>query len=391
MMPNSEQNSPNHTLQYALVQKAQQKLEQFIPKYQRLVKKEKKLQKENQQLREEIEHFNRELIEREKELEQFQNHFSDVFALLRQIKHEEQRSPAFHPRPPIRHRFLQQSMDSPEHEALRQKPLVLEQDILPLNIWLVSRNRFVEQIVSYYTRRRERLLIIENYQLVTRLIEVGLSPDIIITGAYDFGLDDPFHQSFFDFLEHRFYDLSSDFGLYELFVITLSASTPAKSDITKTYEDYHIQHKYISKLHGLQITVSELRFFLEIRRCQPDIMEAEITRTIYSMEEVTQAMRAVQKHQKTGLLVVFSDESPPDIRWAFQLVYLRGKLVKTDHTLESSVLITPDGEIKQLERSIIFTSFDSQYKLNPPHQLLFFPLYDHTVLREIEEERVPLF
>ena len=290
MMPDSEQNPPNHTLQYDLVQKAQQKLEQFIPKYQRLVENEKKLRKDNQQLREEIEHFNRELIQREKELEFLQHHTSDLLALLRQIKREEQRSPALHPRPPIRQQFLQQNFESLERKASKQKPLVAAQDFLPLNIWLVSRNRFVEQIVSYYTRRRERLLIIENYELVTRLIDIGIFPDIIITGAYDFGLDDPFHQSFFDFLEHHFYDSSSDFGLHEIFIITLSASIPAQSNITKTYEDYHIKHKYISKLHGLQITISELRFFLEIRRCQPDIMEAEITRTIYSMEEVTHAM-----------------------------------------------------------------------------------------------------
>jgi len=391
MISNKNQHPPNHALQYALLQKAQQKLEQFIPKYQRLLEKEKKLRNENQQLREEIEHFNSKLIEREKELEHFQGHISELLSLLHQIKQEEQRSPALHARPPIRQRFLQQNTNSSESGASIQRPIISEQDILPLNIWLVSRNRFIEQIISYYTRRRERLLIIENYELVKGLIEIDLFPDIIITGAYDFGLDDPLHQSFFKFLDRLSYDPNSNFGFHELFVITLSASIPAQLDIAKAYQDYHIRHKYISKLHGLQITISELRFFLEMRRCQHDIMEAEIKKEICSMEEVTHGMRAVQKHQKTGLLVVLSNETPPDIRWAIRLFYLQGKLVKTEHTLESPVLITPDGEIKQLEESFVFTSFDSEYTLNTPHQLLFFPLYEYTILREMNDEAITLF
>ena len=125
MMPNNKQNPPtNHAVQYALVQKAQQKLEKFIPKYQKLVEREKKLRKENQQLREEIEHFNRELIQREKELEFLQHHTSDLLALLRQIKREEQRSPALHPRPPIRQQFLQQKFESLKRKASKQSLLL---------------------------------------------------------------------------------------------------------------------------------------------------------------------------------------------------------------------------------------------------------------------------
>jgi hypothetical protein len=388
MVSNDEQYSPNNTEQHAQLQKAQQKLKEFISKYNELVESEKNLREENKQLREEIELFNRELIEREGELGQLQDYISDLLSLLKQIKQEEQRSPALHARPRIRKRYLQRDMNLLESESgiSEQELMVLEQEILPLNIWLVSRNRFIEQIISHYTRKRERLLIIENNKLVRQFIEVGLLPDIIITGAYDFGLDDPFQQSFFEFLEQVFRNSYDVFGLHELFVITLSASIPVQPDITNTYQDYHVQHKYISKLHGLQVTISELRFFLEMRRCQQDIMEPERQEEISSLEEVTHVMTEIQKLRKTGLLVVLSDEAPPDIRWAFQLFYLQGRLVKTEHTLETSALITPDGEIKPLEKRFIFTSFDSKYKINEPRQLFFFPLYDHAVRREMRED-----
>ena len=102
------------------------------------------------------------------------------------------------------------------------------------------------------------------------------------------------------------------------------------------------------------------------------------------MGEVTRMMTNLQQQHKTGLLMVLSEEVPPNIRWAFQLFYLHGKLVKTEHTLESSALITADGKIKPLEKEFIFSAFDSQYTLNTPQQLFFFPLYENVVIQEMK-------
>ena len=387
-----EKHIPEPASQYAAqLHKAQQNLKQFIPKYRRLVEAEKRLREENQELRSEIERFNRRLITREHELEQLQGYFSEFLALLHQIHREERRSPNLHARPHIRHHFLRHPANTSFREAGEPQYEVPQQTLLPLNIWLVSQNRFTEQIISFYTRRRERLLIIENAKLVRQLLEADFFPDIIITGAYDFGLDDPFQQSFSGFLEQIIRDMQAEAGLADCFVITLSASIPVQSETGLPYQGATHRHKYISKLHGLQVTISEVRFFLELRRCQHDIMEAERFHPISSMREAAQMMTELQNQNKTGLLVVLSDEDPPDIRWAFQLFYLRGKLVKTEHTLESSALITDDGTIEPLEKDFIFTSFDSQYTLNAPQQLFFFPLYEQTVIREIKEAPVSFF
>lgn len=106
------------------------------------------------------------------------------------------------------------------------------------------------------------------------------------------------------------------------------------------------------------------------------------------MGEVTHLMTDLQQQRKTGLLLVLSDETPPHIRWAFQLFYLHGKLVKTEHTLESSALITTEGDIQPLEKEFIFSAFDAQYTLNKPQQLFFFPLYEQVVRREMTTEPV---
>jgi len=389
MRPDDHEHVSEPPLPYSQLQKVQQKLKQFIPKYNKLVEYDERLRKDNAQLREEIERFNQALIAREQELGKLQNDLTDLLALLRQIKQEERRSPALHARAFVRKRFLQLDADLLERGVLDHDLRVPDQEMLPLDIWLVSRNRFVEQIISYYTQKRERLLVIEDYRVVKQLIEIGLFPDIILTGAYDFGLDDPFHRSFFEFLEQLPRRVDDAYPLPEFFLITLSASIPAPKENVKPDHKSQIRHKYISKLHGLQVTVSEVRFFLEMRRCQPDIMEAEIKQEIHSLAEVTHVMMTVQKQHKTGLLAVFSNETPPDIRWAFLLFYLHGKLVKTEHTLESSALITAEGDIEPLEKEFIFTAFESQYQLNPPQQLFFFPLYEHAVLREMKAE-VPL-
>lgn len=392
MARNHEEHLPETAPDYAAqLHKAQENLKQFIPKYHRLLEAEKRLREENRYLREEIEDFNRNLVKREQELDHLQAYFSEFLTLLHQIHREERRCPNLHARPHIRRHFLRHPADASSRETAEPPYTGMQQTLLPLNIWLVSQNHFTEQIISFYTRRRERLLVIENSKLVRQLLEAGFLPDIIITGAYDFGLDDPFQQSFIEFLDRIVHELQEKSGLAECFVITLSASIPAQSEIGLPYQGATHRHKYISKLHGLQVTISEVRFFLELRRCQQDIMEAECHSMITSMAEATQEMMALQNQEKTGLLVILSDEAPPDIRWAFQLFYHQGKLVKTEHTLESSVLITDDGKLELLEKDFIFTSFDSQYQLNAPQQFFFFPLYEHTVLQEMQETPVSFF
>lgn len=385
MRPDDDQSAAEQPFPYTQLQKAQEKLKQFIPKYQRLLAHEARLRQENAHLREQIERFNRKLIEREKELTHLQDHLTEMLALLQQIDQEERRSPALHARAGIRQHFLRQQAEQPAGELPQAALTIPAQAILPLNIWLVSRNRFVEQIISYYARKRERFLVIDDYRLVKQLIEIGIFPDILITGAYDLGLDDPSHQSFFEFLEQSLRASHHAAEMPAFFMITLSASAPPPPENVKSSQPGQIRHKYISKLHGLQVTISEVRFFIEMRRCQPDIMEAELSAEIQSLEEVTRLMTDLRQQRKTGLLIVLSDETPPNIRWGFQLLYLHGKLVKTDHTLESAALITADGDLKPLEKEFIFSAFDSQYALNQPQQLFFFPLYENVVLQEIKE------
>lgn len=384
---NEPQDAQAVSLYAAQLHKAQQNLKQFIPKYHRLVETEKRLRHENQRLQQEIEQFNQRLVQREQDVEHLQRQMTEFLAVLQQWHQEEYRSPALHARPLIRRQF-QQHASSAAGEDVSAKKTVPAQELLPLNIWLVSQNRFIEQIVGYYTRKRERLLIIKNCDLVRQLIESGFFPDMIITGAYDFGLDDPFHRSFSEFLDHILRTAPDVASVRDCFIVTLSASIP---EIPQgVYHDESGRHKYISKLHGLQVTISEFRFFLELRRCQPDVMDAEFSRRIKTMDQVTQVMTTMQHHRKTGMLIVFSEETLPDIRWAFQLFYLQGKLVKTEHTLESSALISDDGKIEVREKDFIFTAFDSQYQVNAPYSLLFFPLFEEAVLREMREEPVML-
>lgn len=358
------------------LQKAQQNLKQFIPKYRRLVDVERRLRQENRQLREEIEYFNQSLVQREQDLEYLQTHVNNFQAVVQRIHQEEQRSPALHARPLIRQQFFPHHADSTSIAG--EIPV---QDILPLNIWLVSRNRFIEQIISYYARHRERLLVLERSGLVRQLLEVGFFPDIIITGAYDFGLDDPFQQSFTEMLDEFSRRDPNQLGLQECFIITLSASIPTPSARGLPSRQQHERHKYISKLHGLHVTISEVRFFLELRRCQQDIMQADKHLAMGSLKGANPVITGIKRDQKTGVLVILSHEAPAGIRWALQLFFLYGKLVKTEHTLESSVLLTEDNDVEIQQDGFAQHTLNA-HPLNPPHQLFFFPLYQQTVLRE---------
>lgn len=381
MAQNDEQHISNPASLYtAQLQKAQQNLKQFIPKYRRLVDQEKQLRLDNRQLRSEIEHFNQALVTREQELETLQSQVDGFQALLQRIHHEEQRSPALHARPLVRKHLLK----ARQGDSSLPAP-VPPQDILPLNIWLVSSNRFIEQVISYYARKRERILIIEQGMFVRELLEVGVYPDIILTGAYDFGLDDPFQQSFSSLLDELSQHAPEESALHACFIITLSASIPTHPRPGQIFPHQQARHKYISKLHGLRVTISEVRFFLELRRCQQDIMEADMYAPIHSLSEVPPFITDVKRQQRTGVLTVLSHEESSNIRWALQCFFLEGALVKTEHTLETSAIITPEGKLEILQDEFPVPSIDAQYTANPPEHLFFFPLYEHTVIQEIQE------
>ena len=382
MAHNDEQRTSNSPSQYAAqLHKAQQNLKQFIPKYRRLVDLEKRVRLENRQLRSEIEHFNQSLVKREQERDALEFQNTEFRSLLQRIHQEDRRSPALHARPNVRRRFFH------PQDAAGQSPAPGApcQDILPLNIWLVSSNRFIEQVISYYARTRERLLIIEHGMFVRKLLEVGVYPDIILTGAYDFGLDDPFQQSFSAMLDELSQQSPEEAGLQACFIITLSASIPDQTGPDELFPFNQTRHKYISKLHGLRVTISEVRFFLELRRCQQDIMEAELHLTIDSLNDATPVMTDVQTQKKTGVLTILSDEAPPNIRWALQCFFLHGTLVKTEHTLEAAAILTPEGGLEVLQDEFPIPAIDEHYTVNPPEHLFFFSLYEHTVLQEMQE------
>lgn len=371
--------------QYAAqLHKAQQNLKQFIPKYHRLVEVEKRLRQENRQLRSEIEEFNQSLVSRERECHDLKYHLREFQTLVQHILQEERRSPALHARPGIRRQLAASDSDKRFLDVGAAR-----QDILPLNIWLVSSNRFIEQVIGYYARQRERLVIIEQGQFVRKLLEVGLYPDIILTGAYDFGLDDPFQQSFAALLDEIAQNAPREAALHACFIITLSASSPATSGPGQGSPFHDARHKYISKLHGLRVTISEVRFFLELRRCQPDILEPEQHLPITALHEATPLVAEVLAREKTGVVTVLSTEAPPNIRWALQCFFLRGQLVKTDHTLESPVIVSPSGELEILQDDIPMPQIDAEYVANPPEQAFFFPLYEHTV-RHVMQQPPPI-
>ncbi len=349
--------------------------------------RENDLQEENASLRKEVERFNSKLIEEEEELERLKQELEDAYFVLRQLNKEDVRLPLFQPRNALYEQRVAQCRSLTEQFHLDPPQEVHRQHSVALNIWLTTQNRFVDRIFGHYIRQRDHVLAIHKYDLVKRLISFGFLPDIIITGAYDFGLDDPTHQAFFEFLDQVFNQEQQEDVKHELFIITLSSTVPAQSSVVSQFRNYSIRHEFVSKFRGLQVTVSEVRFFLEMRRCRQDIMAAELFRKIEFLEEVDLAVLEIQADNRTGLVVVLSDEEPKDVRWAFQLFFLEGRLVKAEHTLESLMFFPNNNEASLLEQIVGLSSRDSQYQLNPPRQLFFFPLHQSAVLHEIRQEQ----
>ncbi|GAK60759.1 hypothetical protein U27_00657 [Candidatus Vecturithrix granuli] len=358
-------------------------IKQLTHKYNALVAYCNTLKQDNTDLREEVEEFNQKLIECEKELRDSRDREHAILSLLEQMRCEEQRIPLFQARNAIASRFSAQYADLLTRLHLEDEQEQAKQDISALNVWLATRNQFVTKFIGYYTRKRDRVLVIPEYPVLKQLLSIGLLPDIIITGAYDFGLDDPNHTAFSRFLDQVFQHTQEPLEPQEFFIITLSSSIPAQPCMMNTHGHHYARHEFISKFRGLQITISEVRFFLEMRRCQKDIMAAEITCSIHSMGDVARIMMQIQQHHHTGLLIVLSSDTPTDVRWAFQLFFLHGKLVKTEHTLESSVLFFDEVEERPIEKMFTLSSFNSKYRLNTPAQLYFFTLHQHAILREL--------
>ena len=355
-------------------------LRQLKQKYNALVGRYRALEEENTQLREEIEQFNQKLIARETSLEEMQRRLDGVAAYFRQTLSEEARLPHLHAAAAVRQRYVQELADLAARAALPLGEVVPEQDLFPLNVWLATKNRFVDKVIGHYVRQRDRVLVIEDYALVKQLIATGMLPDIIITGAYDFGIDDPTHLDFFTFLDQLFG--TSAHAPHDFFVITLSSTIPVESHCLTTPR-HVVRHEVISKFRGLQVTISEARYFLEMRRCRHDIMTPEMSLTVRSMGDVARLMLELQQQARTGVLVIFSDASPTNIRWAFLLFFMRGKLIKTEHTLESSVLFPTVADAEPLQKIFTLASLEEKYELNPPQQVYFFPLAIHALLREI--------
>lgn len=366
--------------------KTQTTPQQFVKRYKTLLSKYSRMEEEQALLREEIETFNQKLIEREGEIDQLRQQVDDVFTFLEHMQQEEQRLPLFEARSAVRDRFLKQSLPAAEQLNLEVESVPVRQDMLALNVWLATHNRFVNKIIGDYMRQRDRVLVIKDYEFLKHLITIGILPDIIITGAYDFGIDDPGHQAFFEFLDRVLPTMRRNSLLHEFYVITLSSTVPVQQCVITDHAGHVVRHEFISKLKGLQITVSEVRFFLEMRRCQRDIMRAEMALTLDYLEEVMPVILEIQHERKTGLLVVLSNDDPTSARWAFHLFFLKGSLVKAEHTLESSVLLPASDQETLLENIFVLSSIDTGFHLNPPKHLYFFTCHQHTILRELRQK-----
>ncbi len=363
-------------------QNAQKQLEK---EYQVLSIRYKRLQDQNTHLRDELEEFIQELNQRERKIARLEGCVNEWSALLQQIQREEFRLPPLFPRASTTRRMLGQ-IASQTSSSVPVLADIACQDMLALNVWLVTTDRFLKQVIGHYLRERDRVLVIENDEFLKQLVTIGMLPDIIITGTYDLGIDDPSHTAFFSFLEKVLEQADKDLVPQEFFVLTLSSTVPEDTTMTATLNTHQIRHEFVSKLRGLQITLSEMRFFLELRRCRPDIMEAETSLAIHSMGDVTQKVMELQQQQKTGGLIVLSEDSSAGVKWVFYLFFLEGKLVKTEHTLESSIALPPQIEDEFGEQEFTLPSFDSQHKLSGPGQYYFFPLSPHAILREMQNE-----
>ena len=352
--------------------------------------REQQLQEENAALQEEVERFNSKLNEEEEELGRLKQDLDDVYSVLRQLIGEDARLPLLQPRSGIYKQRVLQCRSLADQLCVEPPQEEFKQHLVALNIWLATQNRFVDRIFGHYMRQRDHVLAIHKYDLVKRLISLGFLPDIIITGAYDFGLDDPTHRGFFEFLEQVLCREQPEGFPHEFYLITLSSTVPEQSSVVNRSHNYSIRHEFVSKFRGLQITVSEVRYLLEMRRCRQDIMAAELVRQIEFLEEVEIAVLELQAENRNGLLVVLSDEDAKDVRWAFQLFFLEGRLVKAEHTLESKIAFPKDNDASLFEHILEISTRNSDNKLNPPCRLFFFPLHQSAILHELQQEQFSL-
>ena len=355
-------------------------------KYHILLTRFKAMQQENDQLREEIESFNSKLIEREHQLDHVKEQMEEMVSLLQQMHQEDTRLPVFQARSSVQERERQENAPVAKRLQLEENNDAAPQEILALNIWLATHNRFMDKILGQYLRQRDHVLCIPNYENVKQMLNMGMLPDIIITGAYDFGLDDPRHLAFFQFLDETLSRPKHPMPPHEFYVLTLSSSVAEDASVVTQHRHHMVRHEFISKFRGLQVTISEVRYFLEMRRCRKDMMRSELMRNISSMGDVARTIQEIQEQQKTGMLDVLSDDNAAQARWAFQLFFLQGKLLKTEHTLESSVVFPNANDDKPLEKIFTLTSLESAHKLNPPRHLFFFALTRHAVLREVRNQ-----
>ncbi len=364
---------------------------QLIQRYNALLARHKTLTKENALLREDVEDFNRKLLECERELEQRQQRDADLCALLQQMRDEEARLPLRQGRSVVREQWAQECLLLADELQLQVTPETPAQEIVTLNTWLVTTNRFVDKVVGDYIRHRDRVLVIRDYEMVKQWISIGIIPDIIVTGAYDFGLDDPEHTKFLTFLEHAFTNAQKQSLSHELYIITLSSNMWEQPNFTTHHARYSIRHEFISKFQGLNMTFSEIRFFLEMRRCQPDIMQADHAGTILAFDDVAEVIIDVQLDQKTGVLVVLSDEQPLKTRWVFHMFFLSGKMVKIEHTLGTSVVFSTKTDEEPLEKITALFSYEAAYDRNSPKYVYFFLLHQLAVLHELRQQSIAPF
>ena len=274
---------------------------QLVQQYNALLAHHRTLTKENALLRQDVEDFNKKLLECERQLEQLQQRDADMRALLQQMRDEEARLPLQQARSVAREQWARECVLLANELKLQAKTDAPAQELSALNIWLVTTNRFVDKVVGHYIRRRDRVLVIHDYEMVKQCISIGILPDIIVTGAYDFGLDDPGHTKFIAFLDHIFANSQEHAFYHELYIITLSSNIREHPNFITRHAHYGVRHEFISKFQGLKMTLSEMRFFLEMRRCQSDIMQAEGTSIIHSLDDVVQVLIDIQHDQKTGV------------------------------------------------------------------------------------------
>ncbi|PIE32682.1 hypothetical protein CSA56_14435 [candidate division KSB3 bacterium] len=364
----------------------QETLAQLVRKYHFLRARCETLTQENRLLRDDVENFNRKLLECEGELERYQQQDADMVALLRQMHAEEVRLPLRQARPFFRELRAQECEVLADEQECELARGVLCQELLPLNIWLATTNRFVGKVVGHYIRRQDRVLVIRDYRIVKKCLSIGILPDMIVTGTYDFGLDDPGHTNFLAFLDRTFADFQEHGSHHELYIITLSSNIEEQTNFITRHARYNVRHEFISKFQGLKTTLSEMRFFLEMRRCQADIMQAERSTVLDSFDDAAQMVFDIQQYQKTGIMTILSDELPLKTRWVLLMFFLKGKMVKTEHTLETPMIFPPGVDGDPVEKVAALFSSEAEHERNVPKSLHFFPLYQRALLHEFRKQ-----